>query len=77
MGIGKRSQQPRFWHGLFREMETLFRGLSITENLEATVAQQQNEIRNITAALEQQAAQIQQVSNRLDLAAPQLLAGNK
>ena len=49
------------------------------ENLEATVAQQQNEIKALTAQLKGQAAQIQKVSAQLELnkPAPQTVLNNR
>jgi len=49
------------------------------QELEATVAQQQKEIKTLAASLKEQAAQIQKVSAQLDLnkRAPQLVADNQ
>ena len=49
------------------------------ENLEATVAQQHNEIKALTAQLKGQAAQIQKVSAQLELnkPAPQTVLNNR
>jgi septal ring factor EnvC (AmiA/AmiB activator) len=49
------------------------------QELEATIVQQQNEIKALTASLKEQAAQIQKVSDQLKAskAAPQLVADNQ
>jgi septal ring factor EnvC (AmiA/AmiB activator) len=49
------------------------------QELEATIAQQQKEIKALTASLKEQAAQIQKVSAQLELSrpAPQMVADNQ